>query len=71
MNIVSDFRAARGRLGLGRYERWQVEWIARRVARLSDKRDAEERGRTDPGDVHEAGGGAASAVARVPTRASE
>jgi hypothetical protein len=46
-DIVNDFRAARARLRLGPYERWQVEWIARRVAWLLGKRDADERGGDD------------------------
>ena len=56
-DIVNDYRVARARLRLGRYERYLAEWLAARVARLSDKRDAEVRGGSDLGDVHEAGGG--------------
>jgi hypothetical protein len=55
-DIVNDYRKARARLRLGRYERYLVEHIAGRVERLTGKRDAEERGGDNPGDVHEAGG---------------
>jgi hypothetical protein len=41
-DIVRDYRPARARLRLGRYERYLVEHISRRVARLLDKCDAEE-----------------------------
>ena len=69
-DIVNDFRAARARLRLGPYERYLAERLAVRVARLSDKRDAEERGGDDQGDVYESGGRAASpdSLSRVPTR---
>ena len=60
-DIVNDFRAARARLRLGPYERYLAEWLAARVARLSDKRDAEERGGDDLGDERGAGGRAVSA----------
>jgi len=43
-DIVNDYRAARARLRLGHYERYLAEWLAARVARLSDKRDDDERG---------------------------
>ena len=54
-DIVNDFRAARARLRLGRYERYLAEHIAGRVARLLDKCGAEDRGGDDQGDAHEAG----------------
>ncbi len=38
-DIVRDFRAARGRLRLGPYERYLAEHIAARVALLLGKRD--------------------------------
>ncbi len=67
-DIVDDFRAARARLRLGRYERYLVEHIAGRVARLLGERDAEERGGDDQGDEREAGGRAVSpdSLARTP-----
>ena len=60
-DIVRDFRKARSMLRLGPYERYLAEWLAARVARLSDKRDAEERGGDGQGDVVAAGGRAVSA----------
>ena len=54
-DIVNDYRLARARLRLGRYERYLVEHIASRVARLLGKRDEGERGGGDPGDVVVAG----------------
>ncbi len=67
-DIVEDFRAARARLRLGRYERYLVEHIAGRVARLLGERDAEERGGADQGDERGAGERAASCVASGRTR---
>ncbi len=58
-DIVNDYRAARARLRLGRYERYLVEHIAARVALLLGKRDEGERGGDDQGDAYEAGGRAA------------
>ena len=52
-DIVRDFRDARRRLKLGEYERYLAEHIAGRVARLLGKRDAEEWGGDDQGDVRE------------------
>ena len=67
-DIVRDFRAARARLRLGRYERYLAEHIAARVERLLGKRDEGEREGDDQGDVPEAGGGAVSpdSLARAP-----
>ena len=59
-DIVNDFRAARARLRLGRYERYLVEHIAGRVARLLGKCDAVDWGGDDLGDRREAGGRAVS-----------
>jgi hypothetical protein len=59
-DIVDDYRAARARLRLGRYERYLAERLAVRVALLLGKRDEGERQGNDPGDAHEAGGRAAS-----------
>ncbi len=39
-DIVNDFREARARLHLNKYDRYLVEHIAGRVARLLGKRDA-------------------------------
>jgi len=50
-DIVNDYRAARARLRLGPYERYLAEWLAARVADLMGKRDAEDRGGDDQGDV--------------------
>ena len=58
-DTVNDYRAARARLRLGRYERYLVERLAVRVARLLEKRDEAERAGDDAGDAHEAGGRAA------------
>jgi len=55
-DIVNDYRKARAQLRLGRYERWQVEWITRRVAWLLGKSDEAEQAGDDPGDVPESGG---------------
>jgi hypothetical protein len=70
-DIVSDFREARGRLRLAPYDAWLVEHIAGRVARLLGKRDAEERGGDDPGDMQEAGGRAVSPDSHACTPANE
>ena len=71
-DIVNDFLAARARLRLGPYERYLAEWLAARVARLSDKRDGDEPGGDSQGCGREAGGRAVScsviARARVPAR---
>ena len=50
-DIVRDFRKARSMLRLAPYDAWLVEWIARRVANLLGKRDAEERGGAGQGDA--------------------
>ena len=42
-NIVTDYRKARERLRLGRYERWQVECITRLLKRHDDRVAAEKR----------------------------
>jgi len=64
-DIVNDYRTARARLRLGRYEAYLVEHIAVRVERLLGKRDAGERGGEPQGDVVAAGGReAVSAIAR-------
>jgi prepilin-type N-terminal cleavage/methylation domain-containing protein len=70
---MHNYRPARARLRLAPYDAWLVEHIAGRVARLLGKRDAEDRGRGDQGDVHESGGRAASpdSLSRVCPRASE
>lgn len=69
-DIVNDFRAARARLRLAPYDAWLAEWIAHHVARLSDKRDSDERGGDSQGYGRETGGRAVSCsvVARVPAR---
>ncbi len=67
-DIVRDFRAARGRLRLGRYERYLAERLAVRVALLLGKRDEGDRGGDNPGDKQQAGGRAVSpdSLARAP-----
>lgn len=42
-NIVTDYRTARALLGLGRYERWQVECITGLLKRHDDRVAAEKR----------------------------
>jgi len=70
-DIVNRYRKARANLRMVSYDAWLVEWIARRVARLLDKCDAEARGGDETGDVVVAGGRAAvSAVARARARAN-
>ena len=67
-DIVRDFRAARARLRLGRYERYLVERLAARVALLLGKSDEGERAGDDAGDERLVGGGRwdkPSCVARV------
>ncbi len=59
-DIVRDFRKARSMLRLSAYDAWLAEHIAGRVARLLGKRDEEERGGGDQGDVPEAGESAVS-----------
>lgn len=59
-DIVNDFRAARGRLRLGPYERYLAEHIAGRVADLLGKRDEGDRGGDNTGDRQQAGGRAVS-----------
>ena len=61
-DIVNDYRKARARLRLGRYERYLVEHIAARVERLLGKRDEGERAGDDAGDVPESGGRAVSVL---------
>jgi hypothetical protein len=68
-DIVNDYRPARARLRLAPYDAWLVEHIARRVAQLLGKCDAEERGGADQGDMPVAGGRAVSPVACGRTRA--
>ena len=71
-DIVRDFRAARGRLRLGRYERYLAERLAVRVALLLGKRDEGDRGGDNPGDKQQAGGRAVSPdSARAGARANE
>jgi len=55
-DIVRDFRAARGRMRLGRYERYLAERLAVRVARLRGKRDEGDRRGYTPGGRAKAGG---------------
>ena len=55
-DIVDDYRAARARLRLGRYERYLVERLAVRVERLLEKRHEAERA----GDADEPGRRASS-----------
>ena len=54
-DVVNDYRLARARLPLGKYERYLVERLAVRVERLLGKHDAREPARGDPGDASEAG----------------
>ena len=56
-DIVDDYRAARARLKLGRYERYLVEHIAARVERLLQKRDSGKRVGDIPPVVPDAEGG--------------
>jgi hypothetical protein len=68
-DIVNDYRAARARLGLGRYEGYLVERLAARVALLLGKSDEGEREGDDQGDMVATGGRAVSptdSLAREP-----
>jgi hypothetical protein len=42
-NLVTDYRKARARLRLGKYERWQLECITRLLQRHDDRVAAEKR----------------------------
>ena len=59
-DIVNDYRKARARLRLGRYERYLVERLAVRVALLLGNHDEGEQEGDDAGDVPKSGGRAAS-----------
>ena len=59
-DIVNAYRPARARLKLGRYERYLVERLAVRVARLLEKRYEAQPAGDNRGDVPEAVGRAVS-----------
>jgi hypothetical protein len=54
-DIVGDFRLARSRLRLGRYEKYLVEHITHRVSLLLGKCDGAADAGIDQGEGHEPG----------------